>query len=507
MNKPARHQPASIQLTAVGDVFVNREDPARIFANVSHLLQGGDITFGNSEGTYAVNPKAEDTMLAAILASPDNIRTLAQTGFDVMSVANNHVNDYGRAGMHATIGKLRSEGIQPVGYGKDVDEAFAPVYVDAHGMRVAFIAASAIGAWNAAATEDQDGVAMVDVHTQYVDSHNRQPGSPVHVRSQLTEAARARIAASFDEASRNADFAVASFHWGVHFFPALLAEYEGELARLAIDHGADVVLGHHQHIVKGIDFYKGKPILHGLGNFAFDLVDAEKIIKAETLREAVEIFGEYSLFSREGYPTYPFHEEARMTMVAHIDLEAGRDPVVSLTPCMINSKGQPTPVLPSDEAGFGRFVAYMKRELAGRGACAYGSAGQPDRGPQRIGHLSPAKSSGARQFSPSFYWMCRRKTFQRPAGVRGPSAQARSGHLSCAARGQVRQRADVRPDGRDALCNGGVQKADRDRGGTCGHRRDQETPRGHCRTWLYGGCHRHRALGRSPDRLLWLLPA
>lgn len=50
-----------------------------------------------------------------------------------------------------------------------------------------------------------------------------------------------------------------------------------------------------------------------------------------------------------------------MTMVAHIDLEAGRDPVVSLTPCMINSKGQPTPVLPSDEAGFGRFVAYMKR--------------------------------------------------------------------------------------------------------------------------------------------------
>lgn len=380
MNKPAHPNPppASIQLTAVGDVFVNRDDPASIFANVSHLVQGGDITFGNSEGTYAVNPKAEDTMLAAILASPENIKTLADTGFDVMSVANNHVNDYGRAGMHATIGRLRSEGIHAVGYGKDVNEAFAPVYLDVHGKKVAFIAASAIGSWNAAATADQDGVAMVDVNTQFVDSHNRQPGSPVQVRSQLTDAAIARIAGSFDEASRNADFVVASFHWGVHFFPAQLAEYEGELARLAIDHGADVVLGHHQHIVKGIDFYKGKPILHGLGNFAFDLVDAEKIIKPETLREAVEIFGEYSLFSREGYPSYPFHEEARMTLVAHIDMQAGQDPVVSLTPCMINGKGQPTPILSSDEAGFSKFVAYMKRANWVGGAHAHMEA-QGDR--------------------------------------------------------------------------------------------------------------------------------
>ena len=154
---------------------------------------------------------------------------------------------------------------------------------------------------------------------------------------------------------------MASFHWGVHCFPASLAEYEKSLARLAIDHGADVVLGHHQHILKGVDFYKGKPILHGLGNFAFDLLDIEKIASLEAVRETIEIYGEYGIFSREGYPTVPFHEESRMTVVAHVALETGQDPVVELTPCMINTKGQPTPIPASDELAFSAFLAYVKR--------------------------------------------------------------------------------------------------------------------------------------------------
>ena len=99
----------------------------------------------------------------------------------------------------------------------------------------------------------------------------------------------------------------------------------------AIDHGADVALGHHQHILKGVDFYKGKPILHGLGNFAFDLFDIEKIASA-AVRETIEIYGEYGIFSRKGYPTVPFHEESRMTVVAHIELAQRTNPVVELTP-------------------------------------------------------------------------------------------------------------------------------------------------------------------------------
>lgn len=360
MHSLSKPSGAAIQLVAVGDVFLNRENPIESFEHVGGLLESGDITFGNSEGTYAVDPEADADMMAAIIAPPANIKALAQTGFDVMSVANNHVNDWGRAGMHSTIETLQKVGIRAVGFGKNIDEAFKPSYVTVKGQRIAFVAASMIGSWNAAATQERDGVAMLEIATQYHDLH-RQPGSPPHVRSQLTDAAAARVARSFDEASANADFVVASFHWGVHCFPASLAEYEGSLARLAIDHGADVVLGHHQHILKGIDFYRGKPILHGLGNFAFDLVDIEKIAKPEAMRETIEIYGEYGIFSREGYPSVPFHPESRMTVVAHVELRTGRHPVVQLTPCVINTRGQPTPVSKANGPEFAKFVAYLER--------------------------------------------------------------------------------------------------------------------------------------------------
>jgi poly-gamma-glutamate capsule biosynthesis protein CapA/YwtB (metallophosphatase superfamily) len=357
---PFPRTPGSIELVAVGDVFLNRDDPDESFTHVGHLLQKSDITFGNSEGTYAQDPQADADMMAAILAPPGNIAALARAGFDVMSVANNHINDWGRAGMHSTLDALQRVGIRPVGYGRDADEAFAPVCVSVGDTRIAFVAASMIGSWNAAATSHRDGVAMLEISTQYHDLH-RQPGSPPHVRSHLTETAAARVVRSFEAAASQADIVVGSFHWGVHCFPAMLAEYEGELARLAIDHGADVILGHHQHILKGVDFHKGKPILHGLGNFAFDLPGIEKIAKPRAVRETIEIHGEYGIFSRDGYPTVPFHEESRMTVVAHLAFNEGQDPMVEVTPCLINPQGQPVPIPPSDEAAFARFLTYLKR--------------------------------------------------------------------------------------------------------------------------------------------------
>ena len=60
-------------------------------------------------------------------------------------------------------------------------------------------------------------------------------------------------------------------HWGIHFAPVEVAQYEPELGRAAIDAGADLVLGHHQHILKGIEVYRGKVIFHGLANFVMDV--------------------------------------------------------------------------------------------------------------------------------------------------------------------------------------------------------------------------------------------
>ena len=92
MSEPLQDSATSVRLVAVGDVFLNRKDAFESFAHVGEILKAGDITFGNSEGTYAVNQTADADMMAAIIASPDNIAALARTEFDVMSVANNHIN-------------------------------------------------------------------------------------------------------------------------------------------------------------------------------------------------------------------------------------------------------------------------------------------------------------------------------------------------------------------------------------------------------------------------------
>jgi hypothetical protein len=73
------------------------------------------------------------------------------------------------------------------------------------------------------------------------------------------------------KAKEQADLIVVSIHWGIHFVPAVIADYQREVARAAIDAGADLILGHHAHILKGVEVYKGKVIFYSLGNFAIEL--------------------------------------------------------------------------------------------------------------------------------------------------------------------------------------------------------------------------------------------
>ena len=67
-----------------------------------------------------------------------------------------------------------------------------------------------------------------------------------------------------------ADVVIVSMHWGIHFMPAKLATYQKEVGHAAIDAGADLIIGTHPHILKGIEVYKGKVIFYSLGNFAMD---------------------------------------------------------------------------------------------------------------------------------------------------------------------------------------------------------------------------------------------
>jgi poly-gamma-glutamate synthesis protein (capsule biosynthesis protein) len=114
-----------------------------------------------------------------------------------------------------------------------------------------------------------------------------QPGSPPRIVTLTDPDDLAALVADVGAARDEADVVVVTPHWGLHFTPGAIADYESEVGRAAIDAGADIILGHHQHILKPIQVYKGKVIFHGMGNFAVD-VDMRDYRDSQGIKELVE---------------------------------------------------------------------------------------------------------------------------------------------------------------------------------------------------------------------------
>jgi hypothetical protein len=123
-------------------------------------------------------------------------------------------------------------------------------------------------------------------------------------------------------ARANCDVVIVSIHWGIHMLPAVLTTYERELAHAFIDAGAGAVLGHHQHIIKGVEVYRGRPIFYGLGNFVLDHRHNDDVRRSPTNSLFGAFYGEYRAAPREDYPLYPFHPESRRTMLVGLRLDA-----------------------------------------------------------------------------------------------------------------------------------------------------------------------------------------
>ncbi len=151
-------------------------------------------------------------------------------------------------------------------------------------------------------------------------------------------------------AKESADVVVVTPRWGLHFVPGTLADYETEIAHTAMDTGADLVLGCHQHVLKPIEVYRGKPIFHGLGNFIMD-VGMSAHANSPALREVQELYSEYAVSYQPDYPTYPFHATARRTMIARFRIGDGNVTEAGFLPCLINRRGQPE-LLGGDDPSF-----------------------------------------------------------------------------------------------------------------------------------------------------------
>jgi poly-gamma-glutamate synthesis protein (capsule biosynthesis protein) len=139
----------------------------------------------------------------------------------------------------------------------------------------------------------------------------------------------------------------------------LLTDYERILAHASIDAGADVVLGHHHHFLRGIEIYKGRAIYYGLGHFVFDLPGLEMALTPTEL-EKLRGMGEYAIYPREGYPLSPFHEDARMTMIAVCRFRGARLQSFGFVPCLINGQNHAVPVDGASTQGH-RVTGYVEQ--------------------------------------------------------------------------------------------------------------------------------------------------
>lgn len=341
----------AVEICAVGDVMIKRDNPSTAFALSKHVLRGADITFGNCESTYSKRGVRHPMTRGEVRADPSNVDGLADAGFDVMSFANNHHMDSGEDAFFDTLGELHRRGIATCGAGANLEEARRPAILERDGTLVAFLGYSSILFPGYEAGPDRPGCAPLRVTTVYEQVELEQPGSPPRIHTQAHPEDLAALLNDVAMAKAVADIVVVTPHWGLHFTPVVVAEYESVVAQAAIDAGADLVLGHHQHIVKPIEVYRGKVIFHGLGNFAMDVYMAEHA-DSPHLHEMIEQYPGFAVGYRREYPSYPFHPLARQTMIARCRIRDRRIDDVSFVPCYINEVGQPEALRASDQ----RFV-------------------------------------------------------------------------------------------------------------------------------------------------------
>lgn len=267
----------TVSIALAGDVFIGKKlprpgepgaEPARA---LFERMAGADMTFINLESPYSERgyPAEKYTFLRS---HPSLIDELDEMGVDVVTLANNHMLDYGYDALFDTLSLLDAKGVRRVGAGRNLEEAYAPAIIEKSGVRVAFLGYASTLPLGCAAGEERPGLAPIHIFSAFVlepsPRTQEQPGTPPPVKTFPLQADITRMQKVVEAAKQDADIVIIAGHWGLASRYDL-AEYQTCVGRALVDAGADVVLGHHSHTLQAVEIYKGKPILYGIGNFIF----------------------------------------------------------------------------------------------------------------------------------------------------------------------------------------------------------------------------------------------
>jgi len=341
----------SLTMMAVGDLILEEQQGEHFLSLAAPVLKSGDVVVGQGEFVFTsrgVSTFAE-MFSPAPACPPGNMGALASAGFNVITLAGNHVWDMGTPGIQDTISGLRNYGIAVCGAGMNIGEARRPAIIQCDGTRFGFLSYNCVGPIGTWATQTKPGCAYVHIIAHY-EMTGANPGGPPDVYTFAEPRSLKAMADDIQKLRPFCDILVVSFHKGITgpLISPDIAMYDQQVSYAAIDAGADLILGHHAHMLKGIEQYKGKVIFHGLGHFIRAIS-----LPTERQRKAQSFFNPYSSISAPKLSGgYNFQTDAARyrTIIAKCVIDDKNISSVRYLPCLINEQRQPE-VLQNDERG------------------------------------------------------------------------------------------------------------------------------------------------------------
>jgi poly-gamma-glutamate synthesis protein (capsule biosynthesis protein) len=238
-----------IVINAVGDIMLGGRWAATIrktgydapFRGVAAELKEGDLSIANLESPVARGGNEFSGKKFRFRAESEVAGALRRSGINLVTLANNHSMDFGEQALLETMENLKSAGVAWIGAGENLAEARKMALYTIKGKKIAFLGYS------------------LTQPLEFFAGKNRPGTTPGFEKIYIEDIHRARLVA---------DYVIVSFHWGTEG-TSNIQPYQRTVAHKAIDAGADVIIGHHPHVLRGIERYKTGIVFYSLGNFTF----------------------------------------------------------------------------------------------------------------------------------------------------------------------------------------------------------------------------------------------
>lgn len=253
MNKERKRTEGNVTVLLTGDIMLggefleykNEHDASYEypFRNLKKVFEEVDIVFGNLECPLSKDGVIRADKGSILYAPPDSINALKYLNYNILSIGNNHINDYGEGGLIKTIEILKNEKIPFFGAGRNLEEANREVIIEKNGLKICFL-----------------GYTTDEKHVKSIIANANTAGCVFYDFKKIKE--------DIEKLKTQSDIICISLHWGYEYYQYPSPE-QVELAHQIIDAGAHIVIGHHPHIIQGFERYKHGIIFYSLGNFFF----------------------------------------------------------------------------------------------------------------------------------------------------------------------------------------------------------------------------------------------